>query len=168
MFPSSNNFKSKQVKSRKFDYLRLNELWLHWKKMLTMVYINLRKLNSTKMGKVTKDGAKRFLMVLHKTGISTGNALEISESYSKPLICSANRPAPCSAQTACHLWASSREIPYSDTLRCALTHLGLVSHICVMKNSPHFPSDAYMRHKSLYFSYRSRGRPTKQYQAEMS
>ena len=25
-----------------------------------------------------------------------------------------------------------------------LTHLGLVSHICVMKNSPHFPSDAYI------------------------
>ena len=43
-----------------------------------------------------------------------------------------------------------------------LTHLGLVSHICVMKNSPHFPSDAYMHRKSLYFSYRSRGRPTKQ------
>ena len=43
----------------------------------------------------------------------------------------------------------------------ALTHLGLVSHICVMKNSPHFPSDAYMCRKSLYFSYRYRGRPTK-------
>ena len=26
-----------------------------------------------------------------------------------------------------------------------------------MKNSPHFTSDAYMRRKSLYFSYRSRG-----------
>ena len=49
-----------------------------------------------------------------------------------------------------------------------LTHLGLVSHICVMKNSPHFPSDAYTRRKSLYFSYRSRGRPTKQCQAKMS
>ena len=49
-----------------------------------------------------------------------------------------------------------------------LTHLGLESHICVMKNSPHFPSDAYMRRKSLYFSYRSRGRPTKQCQAKMS
>ena len=36
-----------------------------------------------------------------------------------------------------------------------------------MKNSPHFPSDAYMRRKSLYFSYRSRGRPTKQCQAKM-
>ena len=33
------------------------------------------------------------------------------------------------------------------------------------KNSPHFPSDAYMRRKFLYFSYRSRGRPTKQCQA---
>ena len=43
-----------------------------------------------------------------------------------------------------------------------LTHLGLVSHICVLKNSSHFPSDAYMRHKSLYISYRPRGRPTKQ------
>ena len=49
-----------------------------------------------------------------------------------------------------------------------LTHLGLVSHICDMKNSSHFPSDAYMRHKSLYFSYRPRGRPTKQCQAKMS
>ena len=49
-----------------------------------------------------------------------------------------------------------------------LTHLGLVSHICVMKNSPHFPSDAYMRHTSFYFSYRSRGRPTKQRPARMS
>ena len=48
------------------------------------------------------------------------------------------------------------------------THLGLVSHICVLKNSSHFPSDAYMRHKSLYFSYRPRGRPTKQCQAKMS
>ena len=38
-----------------------------------------------------------------------------------------------------------------------LTHLGLVSHICIMKNSPHFPSDTYMHRKSLYFSYRSRG-----------
>ena len=37
-----------------------------------------------------------------------------------------------------------------------LTHLG-VSHICVMKNSPHFPSDTYMHRKSLYFSYRSKG-----------
>ena len=36
-----------------------------------------------------------------------------------------------------------------------------------MKNSSHFPSDAYMRCKSLYFSYRSRGRPTKQCQAKM-
>ena len=35
------------------------------------------------------------------------------------------------------------------------------SHICVMKKSPHFPSDAYMHRKSLYFSYRPRGRPTK-------
>ena len=43
-----------------------------------------------------------------------------------------------------------------------------MSHICVMKNSPHFPSDACMRRKSLYFSYRSRGRPTKQCQAKMS
>ena len=49
-----------------------------------------------------------------------------------------------------------------------LTHLGLVSHICVTKYSPHFPSDAYMRRKFLYFSYRSRGRPTKQCQAKMS
>ena len=49
-----------------------------------------------------------------------------------------------------------------------LTHLGLVSHICVLKNSSHFPSDAYMRHKSLYFSYRLRGRPTKQCQAKMT
>ena len=48
-----------------------------------------------------------------------------------------------------------------------LTHLGLVSHICIMKNSPHFPSDAYMRPKSLYFSYRSRGWPTKQCQAKI-
>ena len=42
------------------------------------------------------------------------------------------------------------------------THLGLVSHICVMKNSSHFPSDAYMHCKSIYFSYRPWGRPTKQ------
>ena len=49
-----------------------------------------------------------------------------------------------------------------------LTHLGLVSHICVVKNSSHFPSDAYMRRKSLYFSYRPRGRPTRQCQAKMS
>ena len=54
-----------------------------------------------------------------------------------------------------------------ETGRC-LTHLGLVSHICVPKNSSHFPSDAYMRHKSLYFSYRPRGRPIKQCQAKMS
>ena len=52
--------------------------------------------------------------------------------------------------------------------RILLTHLGLVSHICVMKNSPHFPSDAYMGRKYLYFSYKSRGRPTKQCQAKMS
>ena len=32
-----------------------------------------------------------------------------------------------------------------------------MSHICVMKNSPYFPSDAYMRCKSPFFSYRSRG-----------
>ena len=56
----------------------------------------------------------------------------------------------------------------AKSLKLHLTHLGLVSHICVMKNSPHFPSDAYMRRKSLYFSYRSRGRPTKQCQAKMS
>ena len=43
-----------------------------------------------------------------------------------------------------------------------------MSHICVMKNSPYFPSDAYMRRKSLYFSNRSRRRPTKQRQAKMS
>ena len=55
-----------------------------------------------------------------------------------------------------------------NALLAHLTHLGLVSHICVMKNSPHFPSDAYMRHKSLYFSYRFRGRPTKQCQAKMN
>ena len=49
-----------------------------------------------------------------------------------------------------------------------LTHLGLVSHICVVKNSSHFPSDAYMRRKFLYFSYSPRGRPRKQCQAKMS
>ena len=49
-----------------------------------------------------------------------------------------------------------------------LTHLGLVSHICDIKISSHLPSDAYMRHKSLYFFYRPRGRPTKQCQAKMS
>ena len=38
-----------------------------------------------------------------------------------------------------------------------LTHHGLVSHMCVMKSSSHSPSDAYMRHKSLYFFYRPRG-----------
>ena len=43
-----------------------------------------------------------------------------------------------------------------------------MSHICVVKNSPHFPSDAYMRRKSLYFSYSPRGRPRKQCQAKMS
>ena len=43
-----------------------------------------------------------------------------------------------------------------------------MSHICDMKISSHFPSGAYMRHKSLYFSYRPRGRPTKQCQAKMS
>ena len=53
-------------------------------------------------------------------------------------------------------------------LRLIKTHLGLVSHICVMKNSSHFPSDAYMRRKSLYFSYSPRGRPRKQCQAKMS
>ena len=47
-------------------------------------------------------------------------------------------------------------------------HLGLVSHICVVKNSSHFPSDAYMRRKSLYFSYSPRGRPKKQCQAKMT
>ena len=56
----------------------------------------------------------------------------------------------------------------SRTKSQTLTHLGLVSHICVLKNSSHFPSDAYMRHKSLYFTYRPRGRPTKQCQAKMS
>ena len=43
-----------------------------------------------------------------------------------------------------------------------------VAYICVLKNSSHFPGDAYMRHKSLYFSYGPRGRPTKQCQAKMS
>ena len=43
-----------------------------------------------------------------------------------------------------------------------------MSHICVTKNSSHFHSDAYMRGKSLYFSYKPRGRPTKQCQAKMS
>ena len=51
--------------------------------------------------------------------------------------------------------------------RIILTHLGLVSHIYVMKNSSHFPSDAYMRRKSLYFSYRPRGRPTKLCEAKI-
>ena len=50
---------------------------------------------------------------------------------------------------------------------CYISHLGLVSHICVMKNSLHFPSEAYLRRKSLYFPYRSRGRPTKQFQAKV-
>ena len=31
------------------------------------------------------------------------------------------------------------------------THIGLVSHICMIKNSSHFHSDTYMHHKSLYF-----------------
>ena len=41
-----------------------------------------------------------------------------------------------------------------------------MSHICDMKISSHFPSDAYMRHKSLFFSYRPRGRPKKPCQAK--
>ena len=45
----------------------------------------------------------------------------------------------------------------TSSVETSLTHLGLVTYICVVKNSPHFPSDAYMRRKSLYFSYRSRG-----------
>ena len=52
--------------------------------------------------------------------------------------------------------------------RLHLTHLGLVSHICVIKNNPHFHSNAYVRGKSLYLSYRPRGIPTKQCQAIMS
>ena len=32
------------------------------------------------------------------------------------------------------------------------THLGLKSNICIVKNSSYFISDAYMNHKSLYFS----------------
>ena len=52
-------------------------------------------------------------------------------------------------------------------LKC-LAHLGRVSHICVMKNSPHFPSGAYKRRKSIYFSYRFGERPTKQCQSKMS
>ena len=47
----------------------------------------------------------------------------------------------------------------------------LESHICVMKNSSLFPSDAscaYIRCKSPYFSHRPRGRPTKQCEAKMS
>ena len=30
-----------------------------------------------------------------------------------------------------------------------VTHLGLVSHTCVVKNSSHFPGGAYMRRKSM-------------------
>ena len=53
-------------------------------------------------------------------------------------------------------------IPRQSLRITRLTHLGLVSHIYVMKNSSHFPSDAYMRHKYLFFSYSPRGRPIKQ------
>ena len=85
----------------------------------------------------------------------------------------------CSGPVFCHLLGVSSGCAQPITgqvtsVTCArflspyLTHLGLVSYICVMKNSPHFPSDAYMRRKSLYFFYRSRGRPTKQCQAKMS
>ena len=35
----------------------------------------------------------------------------------------------------------------------SFTHLDLVSHICGVTNSSHFPSDAYLRRKSLYLSY---------------
>ena len=49
-----------------------------------------------------------------------------------------------------------------------LTHLGLLSQICVVKkNSFNFPSDAYLSSKSLDFPYNPRETPEKQTQAKM-
>ena len=64
-------------------------------------------------------------------------------------------------------WPSShRVLWYSQGM--SSTHLGQLSHIYVAKNSSRFPSDAYMHHKFLYFSYSPRGSLEKKYQAKMS